>query len=104
MQCLNTAKIRAVLILPVLLLMVQFGIATPHVNSIKSWHDGDDSTQHLSADGFLEACSEAGSETNRHEYTPSSPAIPASLLHWIVPFITAHCRPELTFPPFVRYG
>lgn len=96
MQYLNTAKIRAFLILPLLLLMVQFCIVLPHDNNAMSWHDGDDSSQHLCDDGFLEADNEA----NKLGHTPNSSAILTPSFHAAILFITANGRSEQMFSAF----
>jgi hypothetical protein len=97
MQYLKTAKIRAFFILPLLLLMVQFCIVLPHDDNTMSLHDGDDSSQHLSDDGFLEADNEAN---NKLEHTPNSPAILTTSFHAVIPFLTSNGRSEQMFSAF----
>ncbi len=100
MQSFSAAKIKVLLILPILLLMVQLGIVLLHNHSADSWYDDHDASHNLS----VNVLDKFANGTKAFKYTPNNPTIHSAVVNIAAPSFMFFHQAHLPFsssPPSV---
>src|SRR5512139_4064642 len=93
MQSFNAAKIKVLLILPVLLLIVQMGIVLLHNHGADSWYDDHDPSHHLSVNGPHKI----DNGTKAFKYAANNPTIHSAVVHMAAPSLIFFPQAHLLF-------